>query len=84
LIADIRWFSVAGLVLDIIGALMLWRYGLPEEVSRSGAIHLIGEQEDAAEKALARRYDWLARLGLTLLILGFVLQLIGSWPRTPR
>jgi hypothetical protein len=63
MIADVRWLTVAGLVLDVIGVLVLWRYGLPEEVSRSGAIRFIAEQEDAAEKALARHYDRLARLG---------------------
>jgi hypothetical protein len=81
---DLRWFSVAGLVLDVIGAIMLWRYGLPEEISRAGAQALILEQHDPAEQARARRYDRWARVGLTLLILGFVLQLVGAWPTTRR
>jgi hypothetical protein len=76
-----KWFTVAGLVSDILGVMLLWRYGLPAEISRSGAIRFVAEQEDSAEKALARRYDRLGRLGLILLILGFVLQLTGSWPR---
>ena len=54
---DVRWFSVAGLVLDVIGAILLFRYGLPAEIRRTGAQHLILEQEDLAEKALASRYD---------------------------
>jgi hypothetical protein len=77
-----KWFNVAGLALDIIGALLLWRYGLRAEISRSGADYLTAEQENEAEKALARRYDHLGRLGLIVLILGFALQLIGSWPRS--
>lgn len=75
---------MAGLVFDVIGAIMLFRYGLPAEINRTGAQHLILEQEDPAEKALARRYDRWGRVGLALLILGFVLQLVGSWPWTPR
>ena len=38
-----------GLVCDIVGALFIWRYGLPEAINRSGAIHLICEQSDEAE-----------------------------------
>jgi hypothetical protein len=78
---DVRWFSVAGLVLDIIGVVMLFRYGLPAEISRSGAQAITTEQADPAEQALARRYDCLARLALLCLIAGFFLQLIGAWPR---
>ena len=29
-----------GLLVDIFGAFLLWRYGLPEEISRSGAVPL--------------------------------------------
>jgi len=71
----------AGLVLDIIGALLLWRYGLPEPISRTGAIHFIAEQSDQAEIDKAKRYDRCARVGIALLILGFILQLISNyWP----
>ena len=77
---DLRWFSVAGLVLDVIGALMLWWFGLPEAISRSGRMSLDLEQEDPAQQALARRYDRWARVGLTCLIAGFIGQLVGAWP----
>lgn len=46
--------SSIGLVCDIIGAVLIWRFGLPEPVSRSGAIHIICEQTDEAEKAKAK------------------------------
>lgn len=36
---------------------------------------------DTAEVAQARLYDRWATFGLALLVLGFVLQVIGSWPR---
>lgn len=68
-----------GLVSDIIGAVLIWRYGLPESISRTGAINLILEQADEIEAAKARRYDCIARCGLALLIGGFVLQLISNF-----
>jgi hypothetical protein len=35
-----------GLVLDIIGAILLYKYGLPESIDRYGHIHLIVEESD--------------------------------------
>jgi len=46
-----------GLLCDIVGAVLIWRYGLPEHISRTGAVHLIAEQTDETEKAKAKRYD---------------------------
>jgi hypothetical protein len=80
---DLRWCSVAGLVLAIIGAVMVWAYGLPKPSRRAGAIDGIAERTDLAEQVRARRYDGLAWIGLALLIAGFVLQLIGAPPSTP-
>jgi hypothetical protein len=69
----------AGLVLDIAGAVLVWRYGLPAAISRTGAIHLILEQRDEAEIAKARRHDTIARRGIGLLIAGFGLQLLSNF-----
>ena len=44
-------FNSIGLIADIIGAWLLYHYGLPEPLSRTGAGHLILEQTDEAEKA---------------------------------
>jgi hypothetical protein len=68
-----------GLVLDIVGAVLLWRYGLPEALSRSGAIYMILEQNDPAEAAKAKWYDRLANWGMLLLVVGFALQLASNF-----
>jgi hypothetical protein len=68
-----------GLICDIIGAVLVWRYGLPEPISRTGAVHLILEQTDAAEKAKAKRFDCLARCAVALLVGGFLLQLLSNF-----
>lgn len=71
--------SSIGLGLDIVGVLLLWRFGLPEAVSRGGFGYIILEGHDEAEKAKAERYDLWAHLGLALLIFGFLLQLASNW-----
>ena len=68
-----------GLVLDIAGAILLWKYGLPESISREGTITLSIGQVDEAEVAKAKTYDCWSKLGLTLLILGFIFQLISNF-----
>lgn len=73
------WVASAGLVLDIIGVLLLWRFGLPESISRTGAQHMILEQTDEAEVNLARKYDRHARIGIGLIVAGFGLQILALW-----
>ncbi len=71
--------TATGLTFDLVGALLLWRYGLPEAVSRDGSIRLICEQRDDAEAAKARRYDCLATVALCLITTGFGLQLLATF-----
>ena len=71
-----------GLVLDIVGVVIIWRYGLPEPLSREGAIYIIAEQSDRAEKLKAARYDLLSKIGLFLVLAGFALQLASNFVTT--
>lgn len=68
-----------GLLSDVVGVVLLYFYGLPTEISRSGAIRFIAEQTDTEELRLTRRYDRWARVGLACLLLGFLLQLVSNF-----
>jgi len=68
-----------GLLLDIAGVVMVWRYGLPESLSREGAQYIITEQTDEAEKAKAARFDLLSKIGLALIVAGFAFQLLSNF-----
>jgi hypothetical protein len=59
-----------GLVFDIVGVLLLFRYGLPEELSRSGHEHLVTGQIDEGEKAKAAMYVRWSRVALFYSSLG--------------
>ena len=72
-----------GLVLDIAGAILLFQHGLPENISREGHIYLVTEQRDEEEVRLANYRDRMGRLGLLLLISGFVLQLVANLLQIP-
>lgn len=68
-----------GLGLDIIGAVLIFIYGLPAPVKRGGieSLDLIKIDEDEKRKALF--YDRMSAVGLGLLITGFSLQLISNF-----
>lgn len=68
-----------GLALDITGAIFLWRYGLPEALSREGHTYIITGEIDAAETAKAKSYDRCAKVGLGLLVAGFFCQLVSNF-----
>ena len=68
-----------GLLCDIIGAILILKFGLPVTVSRTGAQCLLLEGEDTNEILIAKRYDRMAKLGLGLLIIGFAFQLLSNF-----
>lgn len=68
-----------GLAFDIIGAMLMWKYGLPEQISRDGAVNIVVENVDNTEKEKAHRYDCNAGYGIFLLVIGFVLQLVSNY-----
>lgn len=68
-----------GLFADDIGVALVFTYGLPATISRTGATYIIGEQANKAEIAEAERYDRRARCGLVLLIFGFGSQIASNW-----
>ena len=68
----------AGLSLDILGAVLIFKFGLPPEVSRSGTGALLLEGTDENEIKKARWYDSISREGILLLALGFAFQIGGG------
>ena len=73
-----RLINACGLIFDIIGVLLLWKFGLPESISREGHIHMVwGPDEN--EKAKAAKYDKYAKVALLLIIGGFTLQFISDF-----
>lgn len=68
-----------GLLLDIVGVMLIWRFGLPEPILRSGAKYLITGMIDEKEKEKAEHFHTLSKVGLGLVIIGFVLQLVSNF-----
>ncbi len=67
--------SSIGLFLDIVGAILIFIYGLASSLSHAGA-YIANEPSEEEEIA---RYNMRSRIGLALLILGFTFQLISNF-----
>ncbi len=77
--APATWVNSFGLILDVVGFVLLFRFALPQELSRTGAQHLTAEEDDPAEAAKAARYDRISRWALALVVAGFLLQLVSNY-----
>ena len=70
--------DIIGLVLSLVGAIVIFFFGLSPMISESGATHLITEQADEGEIKRAKKYKVISRVGLILLIVGFLLELLKA------
>ena len=68
-----------GLVLDIAGVCLLFKYGLPERLDREGRSYLMLQTHDDAEIRTARFYDRMSYLALVLIVAGFGLQIVSNY-----
>ena len=77
-----QWLICVGLGLDIIGVILLYRYGLSNKLPEQGMTIRWpnGETEEDVKKIERdkRHIIFLSHCGITLLVLGFILQIIGT------
>ncbi len=69
-----RTLSIGGLILDIVGVVILFRFGLPPRLAMFGVLTL--DRDDAFRKK-ERRYQIWSYVALSCLVIGFILQIIG-------
>jgi hypothetical protein len=77
------WINSLGLVLDIVGAIILWQFGITALIEPQGNAFLVcgpvDEETRQADVALYKRHKRMSNLGLFLLVLGFVGQLASNF-----
>ena len=69
--------SFTGLVLDIVGVIAIFRFGLSPAVTKDGA-QFFTFGVDVKEVKKAKYYDIISKFALLIVIVGFMLQAIGQ------
>jgi hypothetical protein len=73
-----RVLNIVGLAFNLIGILILFRWGMPFRMPTGGAIPYVAETIDAKEAAIEHIYSICGYVGLFLLILGTVFQIVAT------
>ncbi|MGD8456049.1 MAG: hypothetical protein PVF83_06675 [Anaerolineales bacterium] len=69
-----------GLILDIIGGVMLFLYGLAPRIDPEGRSYLfLNGYDNEEEKKKYKHYKLLSNIGIWLVIGGFIFQLIANF-----
>lgn len=71
--------NTTGLVLNLIGVLLLFRYGMPYRVANDRGSYLITESVHPDEQKITNRYRVLGNLGLAMIIFGTLSQGTATW-----
>jgi hypothetical protein len=69
-------FSIIGLALNLIGVIVLFRYGMPYRVRTGGDIRVPISPQDA--KVLDVEHNNLGLFGLGAVLIGTTFQIIGT------
>lgn len=75
-----QYVTTFGLVLDIIGVVLLFKFGLPPSVNRHGHNFTTLGGQDEDEIKTGKLYDRISWGALALLVIGFGLQIAGNHP----
>lgn len=70
-------YSNIGLLIDIIGVIIIYFFGISSELNKSGTGGLILEDSDKTKKK-AIIYDCISKGGLLLIGVGFIFQIVGN------
>lgn len=72
-------FNTIGLILDIVGAMLLFTHGPPPGVlsKKAGTVILWGIGDREQEQRKIDRHIWIGRSAIGLIVVGFMLQLIA-------
>jgi hypothetical protein len=73
----LKFVTILGLLLGLIGVLLLFRYGMPYRVESKGQSFLLLEGTDKTELAEDKRYRTFGNLGLAAVLIGTLLQVVG-------
>mgnify|MGYP006125516925 FL=1 len=70
--------NTIGLTIDIVGVILLFKYGLPSDLNKHGNIYKALEGTNFDEVKKYKKYNCWSRIALGLVITGFTLQIASN------
>lgn len=72
--------SSIGLLADIVGVIIIFINGLPSKVKEHGGALILdeGSEKEKTRRASNKKIKQWSHIGLGLVLIGFILQLIGT------
>ena len=77
--STLNLFNTIGLFLDLIGVILIFIYSISPMLDENGTTYMVGEQNNNIEKKKVKTYKCLSRIGLILILIGFMFQLISNF-----
>jgi hypothetical protein len=71
--------NTIGLTLDILGVLLLFKFGLPSEVRKDGGNVMLFQDTDKGQVCKWHKYNFWSRVGLSAILLGFIFQIVSNY-----
>ena len=71
-------WNVVGLLLNLLGVLTLFRYGMPYRVESGGVTFIVTGKRNQSEIALDKRYRVFGWIGVAMVICGTAAQITAS------
>jgi hypothetical protein len=68
-----------GLVLNLAGVLLLFRYGMPYRTRTDGMQSILLEKKDDNAIRVERMYGFYGWIGIVLIVTGTILQIAPNW-----
>jgi hypothetical protein len=65
-------------LLGVIGAFLIFIFGLPPKIDPGGQQYLITGSIDEKEKKKGKKYKKIGKLGLALIVVSYSLQILSS------
>jgi hypothetical protein len=86
-----KWLNVMGLLFGIAGVIVIFRWGSPQpsfelrasiglEENTTLADGKTVAENNADVEAQKKQHEFMSRIGLGMIGVGFVLQLLSQWP----
>lgn len=76
---DATTLNTIGLILDAVGVILLFFFGLTKNISKTGSVNFVFQGKDENEIKKWKIYNFLSIIGFVFVVSGFTIQIISNY-----